>query len=125
MMKELSQQQSWSPNDPKNPFYVWHLLTDEEWCVISQSYPYSIRVLVRLHEGSTWSEHARTQTEEQAKDLMHALARLHSNKDWWIGWVVMESTCQGQEVRDRPVLWYPSKERILEELHQAGLLKTN
>jgi hypothetical protein len=117
-------QQGWSPNDQNSPYYVWHLMFDAEWLVVSQNYPFSIRALVRLQEETRWHEHGRTQTMQQAEDLMRGLARLHSKKDWWIGWIVAESTCLGQEVRDRPVLWYPSKEVILEELHRAGLLKT-
>jgi hypothetical protein len=123
-MRMEESQQGWSPNDSQSPYYVWHMITDAEWLMVSQSYPYSVRVLVRLHDETRWSEHARMQTEEQAKDLMQGLARLHSKKDWWVGWIVAESTCLGQEVREKPVLWYPSQERILEELHQAGLIKT-
>lgn len=76
------QQQGWSPNDDKSPYYVWHMMTDAEWLVVSQSYPYSVRVLVQLHNETRWSEHGRTQTEEQAKDLMQGLARLHKDKNW-------------------------------------------
>jgi hypothetical protein len=117
-------QDLWSPNDRQSAYYVWHMTTDEEWLVISQSYPFSIRVLVQLRDEIRWSEHGRTQTEEQAKNLMHGLARLHSNKDWWIGWIVTESICTGSQVREKPVLWYPSQARILEALRQAGLLTT-
>ncbi len=115
----------WSPNDRQSPFYVWHLLTDEEWLMISRSYPYSVRVLVQLHDETRWSEHARTRTVEQAQGLMQGLAGLHSTKDWWVGWIVMESTCLDSLVREKPIRWYPSKERILEQLRQAGLLKTS
>ena len=116
-MKES--QQGWSPNDHQSPYYVWHMMTDTEWLVVSREYPYSVRVLVHRK----WSEHGRTQTEEQANILMQGLARLHSNKDWWVGWIVTKSTCVGQEVWEKPVLWYPSETRIREELHQAGFLK--
>lgn len=124
IMVEL-QLQDWSPNDRESPFHIWYMLTSEEWLRISRQYPFSIRALIKLPDETRWSERARTQTEEQAKDLMQELARLHSNKDWWVGWVVMESTCLGQETREKPIHWYPTQKRVLELLRQDGLLKTS
>jgi hypothetical protein len=120
--EETMEEYGWSPNDRQSPYYVWGMMLDEEWLVISQHYPYSIRVLVELHDETRWSEHARPQTVEQAQALMHGLAHLHRDKPWWVGWVVMESSCHGNSVRERPVRWHPSQERILAALHKGGLL---
>jgi hypothetical protein len=112
----------WSPNDRQSPYYVWGMMLDEEWLVVSQHYPYSVRVLVELHDETRWSEHGRTQTIEQAQALMHGLAHLHRDKPWWVGWVVTESICLGQQVREKPVLWQPSQEDVQEALRRGGLL---
>jgi hypothetical protein len=85
----------------------------------------NVHLLREPHDETRWSEHARTRTVEQAHDLMQGLARLHSTKDWWVGWIVMESICLGSLVQEKPIHWYPSKEHILERLRQAGLLKTS
>jgi hypothetical protein len=116
------EEHGWSPNDRQSPYYVWGMMTDGEWLVVSQRYPFSVRVLVELRDETRWSEHGRTQTVEQAQALLHGLARLHRDKPWWVGWIVTESTCLGQQVWEKPVLWHPSQEHILEALRRGGLL---
>lgn len=124
-MGELPQQQGWSPNDTHSPYYVWHLLREEEWRVIVKAYPYSVRALIQLHDETRWSEEARTSTQEQANDLMQGLAHLYQTKEWWIGWVVMECQCLSNQVYEKPICWYPTQEHVLAVLRQAKLLKTS
>lgn len=118
------EEHGWSPNDRQSPYYVWGMMTDAEWLVVSQHYPFSVRVLVELRDETRcrWSEHGRTQTVEQAQALMHGLAHLHRDKSDHQGWMVTESTCLGQQVWEKPVLWHPSQEHILEALRRGGQL---
>lgn len=113
----------WSPRDGKNPFRVESQLTNEEWREISLWYPFSVRMLDTQTNQAKWYEQARTQTWEEAKDAMHALAHLHREKPTMKAWLVMKCERRGKEGREKPVLWYPGQGSVRATLREVGLIR--
>lgn len=102
----------WSPRDGENPFRIESHLTTEEWREIARWYPFSIRVLQLSKSGNAqWQEQARTYSWANAKAAMNTLASRNREKSR-LCWVVMKCERRGKEGREKPILFFPSKNDV-------------
>lgn len=118
------EQESWSPRDEKNPYRdslsMWN--TNEEWLEIARWYKFSIRVLVVMKSGAEWHEQARTDSWDNAKEIMQLLGKANSSKERLQGWVVMKLERRGKEGREKPVMFYPGRGSVLTTLRDLKML---
>lgn len=124
----MSEQESWSPRDPKNPYRdtigVWN--TNEEWLEMARWYHFSVRVLIVPSSGgkAEWHEKARCKSWDDAKQIMELLGKSNDGNHRQ-GWVVMKLERRGKEGREKPVLFFPGRGSVLTTLRDLKMLPTS